>query len=160
MSSRGPYLSSKKSLQILQLLHLWKGPSNIYPCFLSIPLQFFLFTRLLISSLWRGQWWGIFLLCCCCLFSAIVYSLSLSISDQVGAGTAPVRGEGHCSVHAVWGRGAASRVCTRVIDTSQTLPLALIGCIEPERWILENQIAHYSFKDNLLVLIVSGKQTQ
>ena len=31
----------------------------------------------------------------------------------------------------VRGRGVASSVCTRVIDTSQTLPLALIGCIEP-----------------------------
>ena len=39
-------------------------------------------------------------------------------------------GEGHCPVHTAWGRGAASRVCTRVNDTSQTLPLALIGCIE------------------------------
>ena len=26
---------------------------------------------------------------------------------------------------------AASSICTRVIDTSQTLPLALIGCIVP-----------------------------
>ena len=27
-----------------------------------------------------------------------------------------------------------------MIDTSQTLPLALIGCVDPERWILANQI--------------------
>ena len=29
------------------------------------------------------------------------------------------------------GRGAASGLCTRMIDTSQTLPLALIGCVDP-----------------------------
>ena len=29
------------------------------------------------------------------------------------------------------GGGAAGRVCTRVTDTSQTLTLALFGCIEP-----------------------------
>ena len=40
-------------------------------------------------------------------------------------------GEGHCPVHAVWGRRAAGSVCMRVIDTSQTLSLALIGCFEP-----------------------------
>ena len=39
-------------------------------------------------------------------------------------------GEGDCPVHAAWGRGAASSIRTRMIDTSQTLSLALIGCIE------------------------------
>ena len=69
----------------------------------------------IVTATWntqRGQWWGIFRLYCCCLFSAIVYRLSLNVSDQVRAGTVPVRG-----------RGAASRVCTRMIDTSQTLPI-------------------------------------
>ena len=66
------------------------------------------------ASLWRGQWWSIFRFC---WYSAIVYSLglSLTLSDQVRAGTAPVRGKG--------------AVCTRMSDTSQTLPLALIGCV-------------------------------
>ena len=41
----------------------------------------------------------------------------------------------HCAwgalpVHPAWGRGAASSLCRRVIGTSQTLPLALIGCSE------------------------------
>ena len=48
-----------------------------------------------------------------CLFSTIVKSLSVNISDKVRADTAPV-----------WGRGTAQ-------DTSQTLPLAQIGCVHP-----------------------------
>ena len=63
-------------------------------------------------------------LCYCCLFSAIVYNLGMKVSDQVRTG------EGHCQVCAARGRGAASSVCTRVIDTSQTLSLALIGCTQ------------------------------
>ena len=39
-------------------------------------------------------------------------------------------GKGHCSEGAVWGRVAASSICTRMIDTSQTHPLALIGCVD------------------------------
>ena len=35
-----------------------------------------------------------FLLSCCCLFSAIVYSLGLKVSDQVTAGTASAQGRG------------------------------------------------------------------
>ena len=50
------------------------------------------------------------------------YSLSLNLSDQVWAGTAQY------TLHK--GRGAASSMYTRVTDTSQTLPLALISCIE------------------------------
>ena len=101
--------------------------------FLSGSVQFFLFTllvlvSLLISSLWRGQWWGIFRLCCCCLFSAIFYCLGI----QPGKSRHCVcMGEWYCPVRAVWGRGAASSLCTRMIDISQTLSLALIGCIEP-----------------------------
>ena len=71
--------------------------SDIYPCLLSGSVQVFLFTLLffinLISSLWRGQWWGIFLLL-------------------------PLR---HC-LQFEFGR--------HIIDTSQTLPLALIGCVD------------------------------
>ena len=32
--------------------------------------------------------------CCCCLFSSIAYSLSLNVSDQVRADTAPEQGRG------------------------------------------------------------------
>ena len=53
-------------------------------------LTLLFFVSRLISSLWHGQWWGIFQPCCCCLFSAIVYSLD--VSDQVGADTATAQG--------------------------------------------------------------------
>ena len=64
-------------LQIPQLPPPLKWHSDIYPCFLSGSVQFFVFTllffvSLLISSLWRGQWWGIFLLCFCRPFSVSV----------------------------------------------------------------------------------------
>ena len=117
-----------ESLKILQLPPPLKWCSNIYPSFVSGSVQFFVFAliffvSLLISSLWRGQWWGIFQLCCCCLFPAIVYSWNLS--DQVRA----LRGGGALpSKRCV---REASSVCTSMIDSSQTLLLALIGCIDP-----------------------------
>ena len=79
----------------------------------------------------------------CRLHSTIVYSLGMKISDQVRAGTAPERG-----------RGAASSICTRVTDTSQTLPLDLIGCIQPgavdscksnySHWVEPQTVAFYT----------------
>ena len=69
--------------------------SDISPSFLSGSVQFFVFTLLffvgrLISSLWRGQWWGMFQH----PFSATVYSLglNLTLTDQVRADTAPAWG--------------------------------------------------------------------
>ena len=53
----------------------------------------------------------------------------MNVSDRVRAGTLP--GEGHCPVRAARGRLAASSVCMRMIDTSQTRPLVLIGCVGP-----------------------------
>ena len=70
---------------------------------------------------------GHFQLCC---FSAIIYSLGLNVSDQVRAGIAPARGKGTAQYRLCEGGGTASSVCTRMIDTSQTLPLALIGCVD------------------------------
>ena len=52
------------------------------------------------------------------------FGLELELSDQVTAGTAPA----HCPV---WGRGGCHSICRRMIDTSQTLSLALIGCVDP-----------------------------
>ena len=120
MSSRGLTCPAEKQLT-LRL----KWRSIIYPCFLSGLVQFFAFTlpffiSLLISSLWHGQWWGIFY---------IVSSFGMKVSDQVR--------EGHCRVCTVWGRGAASSVCTGAIDTFQTLSfgcillVVLIDCILP-----------------------------
>ena len=79
-------------------------------------------------------------------FCSVVVVCSLPLftvwagSDQIG-GTA-CAGEGHCSERAVLGRGAASRVCTRMIDTSQTLPLALIGSVE--RGVVDSCKSNYS----------------
>ena len=149
ISSRGPYLSSRKAANSASLLspykscsslHLWNDALIVIPVF-SLALSSSFFFAFLVShficSLWRGQWWGIFLLCCCCLFSTIVYSLSLNVSDQVGAGT--VRGRGTAQYTLREG-GGPPPVCMRMTDTSQTLPLAPIGCVDPERWILVNQI--------------------
>ena len=113
-------------------LHLWND--DICPSFLSGSVQFFLFTlllliSLLISSLSCGQWWGIFQLCCCCLLSAIVYSLSLKVSDQVRADTAPVWGRGTAQYTLCEEGGLPAVLCTRMIAITQTLPLALIGCV-------------------------------
>ena len=106
ISSRGPYLSSRKAANSVSLLspykshkplHLWNGTAVcilVFSFSLFFLFALFFFISLLISSLWRGQWWSILQLCCCCLFSAIVYSLSLDMSDQVRAGTAPVRRRG------------------------------------------------------------------
>ena len=47
------------------------------------------------------------------------------------------RGTARCAER---GRGAAISMCARMSDTSQTLPLALIGCVDPEQWMLANQI--------------------
>ena len=79
---QAPYLSSRKALSPPPPLK-W---GDIYPSFLSGSVQFFLFkllffASLLISSPWRGKWWGIFRLC---WFSTIVYSLGLSLNIWPG----------------------------------------------------------------------------
>ena len=84
--------------------------------------------------LFDGQWWGLFLLCCYCLFSTTVSSVSLNIPDQVTAVAALHQHRG--------GRGGASSLCSRVIDTSQTRPLALIGCVEAE--VVDSDKSNYS----------------
>ena len=120
---------------------------NIYPPFFSGSVQFFLFTLLflisvLICSLWGGQWWGIIGFCCC-LLSAIVYSLRLNVSDQVRADTVPARGRGTAQYTLCEEGGLPAVLCTWMIDTSQTLPLALIGCIEPGA--VDSSKSNYSY---------------
>ena len=61
-----------------------------------------------------------------------------------------------------WGRGAASSICVRMINTSQTLSLALIGCVEPGavdscksnygHWV-EPQIVDFYTADLYLILL-------
>ena len=128
-SSRGPYLSSGKAANSVSLFSLYSSCSSLQlwndaPIFVLVfslawlILCFYtaFFISRIISSLRCGQWCGILLLCC---LAAIIHNLTLglNVSDKVRTVTA-------------LGRGTASRVCTRVIDTSQTLPLALIGCVD------------------------------
>ena len=92
--------------------------SAIYLCFLSGSAQFFLFTllffvSLLISYLWRAQWWGIFQLSC------LQFELEHTWPGESKDCT--------CTR----GRGTACSIGTRMIDSSQTRPLALIGCVDP-----------------------------
>ena len=123
ISSRGPYLSSRKVLTNPAT----PSTSEMTLIFLSGSVQLFVFILLFIVSipisfLWRGQLWGIFLL----FFCSFPAQFELKRIWP---------GKRHCvwalpSTHC-WGRRAASCIYTRMIDTSQTLLLALIGCIEP-----------------------------
>ena len=100
---------------ILLVFLSWSN-SLVLHCF---SLSVFLF---LLFDVDNGGGGSFFQLCCCCLSSAMIYSLGLSleVSDQVRAGTAPS-----------WERGGCP-VCrsTIMIDTSQILPLALISCVD------------------------------
>ena len=110
-------------LWYLSLFSLWLSPILcFYTAFLCQSSYFFFL-------MWAVM--GHFQLCCCCLFATMVSSLGLNlkVSDQVKADT--VGGEGHCQVHTVWGRGSASSVCTCMIETSLSVPLALIGFVDP-----------------------------
>ena len=100
-----------------------KWCSDIYPGFLSGSVHFFVFTllfffRLLISSLGPGWWWDMIHDCCCCCLQFVLVSEGLWPGES-----------GHCAC--VWG-GAARSV--------RHAPLALIGCVAPEWWILANHI--------------------
>ena len=122
-SRRGPCLSTEKSLQIPQLPPPLKWCSDVYPSFhLGWSNSFFLqcFSSSVFLFLLFGIGNGGAFFCCC--FSTIVYSLSLNR-------TAPVQGRANAQ-YVLQGRGAVSSICTRMINTSQTLPLALIGCID------------------------------
>ena len=124
ISSRGPYLSSRKAANSASLLspyksrssfHLWND-TLIFALVFSLALSNSFFLHCFSSSVFlillfdMGSGRAFFRLCCCCLFSAIVNSLSLNVSDQVRAGTAPVLG-----------RGAASSICMRIIDSPDWL---------------------------------------
>ena len=107
------------TLQYLFLFSLWHGPILcFYTAFLRQSSYFFSltwamvghFSALLLSALRHRLQFGLELECICICACA---------------------GEGHSSVSTAWGRLAASSICTRLIYTSQTLPLALIGCVDP-----------------------------
>ena len=130
ISSRGPYLS-KPSLLLSPFkssssLHLW----NYAPIFIlvfSLALSNLFFLHCFYSSvffIWCGQWWRMFLLCC---LSTIVHSLSLNL-NQVRADAAPVWGRSTAQYTLREGGGLPTMHA--MIDTPQTLPLALIGCVD------------------------------
>ena len=81
-----------------------------------------------------------------CFSSVIVVVVVFSrhVPDQVKVDTAPARWKRHFPVRAARGR---------LIDTSQTRPLALIGCVDPERWILANQITATGWSHRQLTCI-------
>ena len=115
------------------------------PCFLSGSVQFFMFAllflvSLIISSLWRGQWWGIFQLCCCCLFSTIAYSLCLNVSDQVRAGTAPARGRGIAQYALREGGGLPAAYLWEWLTLLRHSPWLWLVLLSRGQWILANQI--------------------
>ena len=147
ISSRGTYLSSRKvaisvslwvltnpaappnfgmMLQYLSFFSLWLGPTFLF--------TLLFFVSLVNTSLWCGQYFWHF--SALTLLSVLRHCLHFGLEfERVWPGKSrhcTCAGEGHCPVHAVWGRGAASSVCMRMIETSQTLSLALIGCVDPE----------------------------
>ena len=106
------------------------GPFNAactsnYPCFLSGSVQFFFtllfFIILLISSL------GLALL----LFSVLRRCSQFKLECIWPGKSRHCAGEGHCRVHAAGRRGAASSVCKRMNDSSETHTMAPIGCVDP-----------------------------
>ena len=135
---------TEKSLQILQLPPPLKWLSNINTSFLYGTVQFFVltllfFVSLLISSLWHGIWLGIFRFCC---FSAIVYSLdlSLNISDQVRAGTAPAWGRGTVQCVLREGGGLPEVYAQEWLTLLRHSPWHWLVMLIGERLILANQI--------------------
>ena len=133
------------SLQIPQLPLPLKWQSKNYPCFLSGTVQFFVFTLLffispLISSHWHGHWWGFFQLCCCCLFSTIVYSLSLNVSDQGRAGTVPVRTRGTAQYVLHEGGGLTAVYAGEWLTFLRHSPWLWLVVLSREWWILASEI--------------------
>ena len=140
ISSSGPLLSIRKvltnpttpstsemTLRCMSLFSLWLvSILSFYTAFLCQSSYFFSLTWAVV-----GHFLVLLLLSvlCHCLQFELEY---LTKEEQ----TLWLRGEG--ALPSTWGRGAV--LFTRMIDTSQTLPFALIGCIEPEWWILANQI--------------------
>ena len=133
VSIRGPYLSSRNAANSASPLSIYKSCSS---------LHLWSDARIFILVLSLAQSSSLFLHC----ISQPVFLFLLF--DEGNDGTHVVvcsmplftvwakawkylsRWEGHCPVCAAWVRGAASSVYMRIIDTSQTLPLALIGCID------------------------------
>ena len=149
ISSRGPYLSSRKAAESLQIPQLPQHDAPMFIIVFSLAQSNSSFLHGFSSSVFLfllfdmgngGAFFGSAVVC-----SPVVCSPPLFIvwvgawSFWTGEGRhCTCVGEGHCPV-GLHERGCLL-VCKRMIDTSQTHPLALIGCVDPRRWILANQI--------------------
>ena len=106
---------AEKSWQVLQLLHLWND-ALIFILVFSLARSSSLFllcfsSSVLLFLLFDRWWWSLFLFCCCC-----------------------------CSPPLFTVRVCAAPLPAHDWHFSDTPPLALIGCVAPERWIPANQI--------------------
>ena len=106
MSSRSPYLSSRKATNSASLLspykscsslHLWND-ALLFILVFSLARSSYFFLHCFSLSVFlfllfdMGNGGAFFQLCCCCrLLSTIVNSLGMNVSDQGRAGTAPAR---------------------------------------------------------------------
>ena len=178
ISSRGPYLSSRKAANSASILspsiscsslHLWnellifilvfslaRSNSLYLHCF---SLSVFLFLLIDVDN--GGAFFG----------SVVVCSPPLCELGHIWSGKSKhctCVGEGHFPVHTTWGRGTASSVCMRMTDTSQTLPLALIGCIDLgtvdssksnySHWVVPQTVDFYT-ADLYLILLSDQNET-
>ena len=151
ISSRGPYLSSRKAANSASLLSPYKSCSSLHlwnDISISIVVlslawsNFFLFTlhffiSLLISSPWRGQWWGIF--SALLLLSALCHCLHFG-SDQVRADAAPVRGRGTAQYALREGGGLPTAYARKWLTILRHYHWLWLVVFYRERWILANQI--------------------
>ena len=137
ISNRGPYLSSRKAANSALLLNSYKSctPSTsektlifILVFFLAWSCSFFLHclsssVLFLLFDMANG---GAFF----CLFAPAPLFTVQARAEPIWPGESRFCvGEGHCSVRTVWGRGLPAALCVNMIDISQTLPSALIGCV-------------------------------
>ena len=150
ISSSSPYLSSRKSANSASLLSPYSSHSSlrlwhdtlIFILVFSLVRSNSLFLRRFSSSVllfdcfnvgYVGAFFGsVFVVCSLPLFTVWVWTIWPGKSRHCAC-----VGEGHCWVRALQGRGAASSM-EENDDTSQTLPLALIGCVDP--WAVDSCI--------------------
>ena len=104
-----------------------KWRADIYLCFLSGSVQFFVLNTAFLC-LFFCPFWG-HLPAQLLLRHCLLFEFELELLWPGEGRHCACAGEGHCPIALC--REGGCQVCTRVIDTSQTLPLTLIGCVGP-----------------------------
>ena len=152
--SRGPYLSSRKASNFASLLSPYKScsssTSEMMLQYLSLfslwfsPVLCFYAACLHQSSYFFSLTWAMVghsstLLLLSVLHHCLQFGLESFWPGKSRHCTCA--GEEHCPVYTAWGEGGC-QVCTRVIGTSQTLPFALIGCVD--LWEVDSCKSNYS----------------